>query len=142
MKKRNLKTLITIGTIALTFSTGMAANQTIPDKEITLEGRRPVHFNHKTHLDLGVSCGACHHDADHQPLTTEEIGAMDNTARLKCDSCHDENFENKELRKEKDIFHTNCLTCHREGINGKKGPTGCSSCHTKKKTKTMGIEGC
>lgn len=142
MKKRNLKSLIVAGTVALTFGISMAASQTFPEKEITLEGSRPVPFNHQTHLDLGISCGDCHHDTEHQPLTADEIGAMDDTAQLKCKSCHNEDFKNKELQKAKDIFHTNCRDCHSKGINGKKGPMKCSACHVKKQARSRTIEGC
>ncbi|MFO7760410.1 MAG: cytochrome c3 family protein [Thermodesulfobacteriota bacterium] len=141
MKKRNLKSLIVAGTAVLTLGIGGAASQVIPEKEITLEGKRPVHFNHKSHLDLGLTCGDCHHDAEHQPLTAETINAMDDKVQLKCDSCHNKDFQKEELQKGKDVFHSSCKDCHSKEINGKKGPTKCSSCHVRQQRK-IGLEGC
>ncbi len=142
MKKRHLRTATVIGTIALTFGISMAASQNYPEKEITLEGKRPVPFSHQTHVDLGVSCGDCHHNDEHQPLSAEDIGAMDDTSKLECVNCHNEDFKNKELQEAKDIFHNNCRGCHAEGIDGKKGPMRCGECHVRKETRSRTIEGC
>jgi len=141
MKKRNLKSLIATGTAVLALGIGVAVSQTMPEKEITLEGIRPVQFSHKSHLDLELGCGDCHHDAEHQPLSAETISAVDSKSRLKCGSCHNEDFQKEELRKGKDVFHSKCKDCHGKEINGKKGPTGCSACHVRKQRK-MNLEGC
>ena len=111
-----------------------------PDEPITIEGKKPATFNHQTHTALGLDCGTCHHDAEHQPLSAEDIAALPSADKLACESCHNENFANPKLQKRMNVFHTRCKDCHQEGVDGKKGPTKCSDCHVKKKTRA--IEGC
>ena len=65
---------------------------------------------------------------------------MDDGGKLKCVNCHNSEFTNPELRKAKDVFHARCQGCHKAGVDGKKGPLSCNSCHIKKKKKM--IEGC
>lgn len=112
-----------------------------PDGKITIEGKKPAQFNHQTHIKLGIACGSCHHDASHNPLTAEAIGEMPDGSGLLCANCHTKDFKNEKLQKRKDIFHARCQGCHKEGIEGKKGPTKCTSCHIKKEKKKT-IEGC
>ena len=58
-----------------------------PAKEIVIEGtKKSAKFSHPTHIDLGVTCGQCHHDADKKPLTDKDIGAMKNANKLRCAS--------------------------------------------------------
>ena len=111
-----------------------------PAKEITIEGKKPARFNHATHIKLGLACGTCHHDGEHKPLNSEKIGKLDDGGKLKCANCHNSTFVKPELQKRKDVFHARCKECHKTGVDGKKGPTGCNSCHVKKKKKA--IEGC
>jgi len=111
-----------------------------PAKELVLEGKKPAHFNHKTHTALGMECGVCHHDQKHVPLTAEAIGAVTDPATLSCMSCHNDQHPKQELRQAKDIFHARCKTCHQEGYQGKNGPTKCTDCHLKSDKKNL--EGC
>ncbi|MCF6291470.1 MAG: cytochrome c family protein [Desulfobacterales bacterium] len=119
------------GTMAMAAATeGLQA----PTVEIIIEGRKPARFDHQTHLALeGVTCGQCHHDAGHQPLSEEVIGAMANARQLACVSCHNQDFANEKLRKVKDAFHRRCKGCHKTGVAEIKGPTKCKACHLKKK---------
>jgi len=139
---RNLKIVaITIAlTIGATWSIAAATEPlSAPKDTITIAGKKPVNFNHQTHLDLGVTCGQCHHDAAHQPRTAENIAALSSGEELSCASCHNSDFANPELRGRKDIFHARCKECHKAGVNGKQGPTNCTACHIKQK---KAVEGC
>lgn len=109
------------------------AAATAPQEEITIDGRKPARFSHPTHLNMGLECATCHHDQNHDPLTAEQIGQMSDTSSLQCVTCHNSDHPNKDLQRAKDIFHARCKDCHKEGYNGKNGPTKCTSCHLKKK---------
>jgi len=109
-----------------------------PQEELTIEGKKPARFSHPVHLNLGLDCASCHHDQEHKPLSAEAIGALGDTSQLKCVTCHNSGFPNKDLQKAKDVFHARCQTCHKEGFAGKTGPKKCTDCHLKKK----GYEGC
>lgn len=111
-----------------------------PAEELVLQGKKPAHFNHKTHTVLGMECGVCHHDQKNAPLTAEAIGAVTDPATLRCVSCHNEQQPKQDLRQAKDIFHARCKICHQEGYQGKTGPTKCTDCHLKSDKKAM--EGC
>lgn len=111
----------------------------IPEKEITIQGKKPARFTHLTHLNLGLECGACHHDTDHNPLTVDAISSLGDPAKLRCVSCHNGDLANKDLQKAKDVFHARCKACHKAGYEGKKGPAKCNDCHLKKK---KAVEGC
>ena len=141
---KNRKTMIAIAAICMGLAMGFGFAQAgdpvkAPENTITIQGKKPVKFKHGVHLDLGIACGECHHDDKHQPRTAEGIGALADASTLKCVSCHNGDLANPKLQKAKDIFHTNCKSCHKAGVNGKNGPTKCSGCHVRKK-KT--IEGC
>ncbi|MEN8136486.1 MAG: cytochrome c3 family protein [Thermodesulfobacteriota bacterium] len=143
MKTRKITATIVAITIGLAVGIGtVQANEQIkaPAKSITITGKKPVKFNHTTHLQMGVACAECHHDEQHNPRTAESISALPDSGVLQCATCHNSDFANPELQKRKTIFHANCKTCHKTGLNGKKGPTKCSGCHLKKKRKA--IEGC
>lgn len=104
----------------------------VPDAEIIIEGeKKSARFSHPVHLNLGAECAQCHHDSEHQPLTAEEITAMENTLQLKCVSCHNSDFANPELQSAKAAFHARCKECHKQGVDGKTGPTKCTGCHVK-----------
>jgi len=103
-----------------------------PDAEIIIEGeKKSARFSHPVHLNLGVTCGTCHHGTQHQSLTAEEIGAMENSLQLRCASCHNKDFANPKLQTAKAAFHERCKECHKQGVNGKTGPTKCTDCHVK-----------
>lgn len=104
-----------------------------PQEEITIEGKKPARFNHQTHLAINISCGQCHHDTEHQPLSETDIAALMNGKQLQCGSCHNETFANEQLNSKKLIFHARCKECHKNGFNDKQGPTKCTACHVKKK---------
>jgi len=141
MKKESILTAAL--TVALSF--GMAAGAAAggglqaPTGPITIEGKKPVTFDHARHLALGLKCGTCHHDADHQPLTAEAISALPSGGQLACENCHNQNFANAKLQRRMNVFRARCEECHRAGVGGKKGPTKCSACHHRQK---RAIEGC
>ena len=112
---------------------------TAPKDELVIKGKKPARFPHKNHLDMGLKCGVCHHDAEHKPLTAEGIGSLEDPVKLSCVSCHNSDFANVKLQKAKDVVHTRCKDCHKAGYEGKKGPAKCSDCHLKKK---KAVEGC
>lgn len=111
-----------------------------PETKLIIEGKKPAQFNHQTHIKMGLNCETCHHDAEHKPLNADAIATLSNAKVLKCVSCHNTNFSNKDLQKQKDVFHARCKECHKAGHNGKKGPSGCTDCHIKKEKKA--VEGC
>ena len=131
------KPIILIAAIGLALliniSTGSAEEGlTAPTEELTIDGKKPARFPHATHLSIGIACGVCHHDGEHQGLSSEAIGAMNDASVLKCVSCHNPDHPDKKLQKAKDIFHARCKECHKTGYEGKKGPTKCTGCHIKK----------
>ena len=69
--------LVLITGIGTTLSLAIATEDWIYPKEaITIDGKKPAKFNHQTHVDLGVKCGHCHHDGEHNPLVSEAIAAL------------------------------------------------------------------
>jgi len=144
MKKRMLiagsmvAAALTLGLGALTVSAEGPLQA--PDRELTIAGKKPAHFNHSTHLKLGLDCGVCHHDDQHQPLTAAAIAALPDAKGLTCVSCHNSTFGNKELQQPKEVFHARCKECHKAGYEGKTGPSGCLDCHLKQQKKA--VEGC
>lgn len=144
MKKQSLylKALVLILAICgMASGLAIAANTlTVPDAAITIEGKKPATFTHSTHTTLGVACATCHHDSEHKPLNAGAISKLEDGTKLQCITCHNSEFAKPELQKAKDVFHARCKECHKTGVDGKKGPTGCSSCHIKKKKKA--VEGC
>lgn len=101
-----------------------------PVEEMIIEGeKKSARFSHPVHLDLGVTCGQCHHDSENQPLSDQDIAALTDKSQLKCASCHNQDFANPELQSAKDAFHARCKECHKQGVDGKTGPTKCSDCH-------------
>lgn len=109
---------------------------TAPAQELVIKGKKPARFNHAKHTALGLACGVCHHDAKHQPLSETAIAGQAKPDGLRCAACHTASFANEKLRRPMDVFHARCKTCHAEGINGKKGPTGCAACHAPAATAT------
>ena len=101
-----------------------------PDAEIIIKGeKKSARFSHPVHLKLGVACGQCHHDSQHQPLTDTDIGALENAQQLSCANCHNKDFSDPELQTVKNAFHARCKECHKKGVDGKTGPTKCTACH-------------
>lgn len=126
-------------TIGIGIQSVIAGNAIAPVETITIEGKKPVKFSHQIHTELGVSCGECHHNEEHNALTEQEISEMVASSQLQCVSCHNKDFKTPKLQKRKNIFHANCKDCHKKGFADKKGPTKCADCHGKKK---RAIEGC
>ena len=110
-----------------------AAGMKAPEAEIIIEGeKKSARFSHPVHLNIGVECGQCHHGSDKQPLTDKDIEAMDSNLQLRCASCHNKDLVNPKLQTPKAAFHARCKECHKQGVDGKKGPTKCTGCHVKK----------
>ena len=121
-------TWLFVGISIGTETTGMKA----PEAEIIIEGeKKSARFSHPVHLNIGVECGQCHHGSDQQPLSDKDIAAMDNNVQLRCASCHNKDFTNAKLQTPKAAFHARCKACHKQGVDGKKGPTKCTGCHVK-----------
>jgi hypothetical protein len=141
LNKKLVAALIALAVTGIWNSNTALAGETLkaPTAAISIEGKKPVTFDHQVHLKLGVACGQCHHDAKHQPRSAEAIGALAKGDELQCASCHNATFAKAELRERKEIFHTRCKECHKAGVNGKQGPTNCAGCHGKAK---KGVEGC
>jgi hypothetical protein len=128
--------------LGLCLGTGLVGADTpvgAPENELIIQGKKPARFSHSIHTGMGLECGVCHHDQEHNPLAAESIGALADVGELSCVSCHNDKHPSQELQKPKDIFHARCKTCHQEGYQGKKGPTKCTECHVKK---NKGYEGC
>jgi hypothetical protein len=136
MKKMWLMVLLAVSATWLCagLSVGtVAAGIKAPEAEIIIEGeKKKSRFSHPVHQNIGVDCGQCHHGSDHQPLTDKDIEAMDASQQLRCASCHNKDFANPKLQIPKIVFHANCKECHKQGIDGKTGPTKCTGCHVKK----------
>jgi len=110
------------------------------------EKYEPVEFSHAAHANArytkGIECVTCHH-------THEGDGPPD-----PCSDCHDVGGEADEDRKKTRSAHekakpfpfepgqeeVSCLGCHKAqnavlssgGRSGKKAPTKCTGCHSKK----------
>ncbi|MBU0730431.1 MAG: cytochrome c family protein [Proteobacteria bacterium] len=100
-----------------------------PEGELTLEGKKSARFGHEIHEKTGIQCAQCHHDKAHKGRTQEEIAAMEDTSQLQCLACHNQLFENENLKVRKAIFHAKCKECHKNGFEGKNGPVNCKGCH-------------
>jgi len=121
-------TALFVGTSFGTEGTGLKA----PETEIIIEGeKKSAKFSHPVHLNLGVACGQCHHDSQHQPLTDTDIAVMENGQQLSCANCHNKDFSDPKLQTPKAAFHARCKECHKQGVDGKTGPTKCTGCHVK-----------
>jgi formate-dependent nitrite reductase cytochrome c552 subunit len=121
-------TALFVGTSFGTEGTGLKA----PEAEIIIEGeKKSAKFSHPVHLKLGVACGQCHHDSQHQPLTDTDIAVMENGQQLSCANCHNKDFSDPKLQTPKAAFHARCKECHKQGVDGKTGPTKCTGCHVK-----------
>ena len=109
----------------------------VPHDEITIEGVRPAGFNHDTHLVHDMKCGVCHHKSTHEPFSNQEVIAQSKGTTLHCGHCHNEKFENEELRNLKIVMHKQCKGCHMVGYDGIKGPTRCIGCHKESQNKAI-----
>lgn len=135
MKRIGVLALFVLAGLWFVIGTSFAAEEQAtgaPGEEMILKGeKKSARFSHPVHLNLGVSCGQCHHNSEHQPLTDKDIAAMENSQQLRCASCHNENFSEPKLQSVKDAFHARCKECHKQGVGDKKGPTKCGDCHVK-----------
>lgn len=122
------------------FFTAAAEQLKAPAEQLIIAGKKPARFDHSVHLKMGLKCGTCHHDKDHQPLTAKAIASMTDSSQLACMSCHSKSRPQMELQTKRDVFHARCRACHRQGYQGKNGPTNCSGCHLKRKRQPL--EGC
>jgi len=101
-----------------------------PEAEMVIAGeKKSARFSHPVHLSLGISCGQCHHNSEHQELTENDIAGIEDPMQLRCASCHNNEFANPKLQTAKDAFHARCKECHKAGVDGKVGPTKCTDCH-------------
>lgn len=74
-----------------------------------------VLFNHRQHVDdYGLDCTDCHHEFDESEQKKPEA----------CSACHPED-ETGEVPKISDVFHEQCIDCHKDA----GGPVKCSGCH-------------
>ena len=112
---------------------GMAVAVENPQEQIIIEGVRPAVFSHDTHLGYGVKCGVCHHKSKDEPFTDQEVISLSSGKTLYCTHCHNEKFENEELRSLRTVIHERCKGCHQIGVDGVKGPIRCHGCHKTKK---------
>lgn len=113
-------------------SFGTEKGMQAPVAEMIITGeKKSAKFSHPVHLNLEVSCGTCHHGKEHQPLSAEDIAAMENNNQLRCVSCHNKDFTDAKLQTQKAAFHARCKECHKQGVGDKKGPTKCTGCHVK-----------
>jgi hypothetical protein len=146
MRKTILLSIFILSMAIMPFSDQLQAADgkplAMPETAITIEGKKPATFDHAKHADLGLTCGVCHHNGDHQPLAPEEIAAKTSGEELRCVSCHNSSFPVKNLQEPKDIFHSRCKDCHSKGVDGRKGPTQCGACHVKAKKSVKKLEGC
>ena len=111
----------------------IAANLQAPTEDIVIKGsKKSARFAHSLHIEIGLICGTCHHDANHEPLTRETISVMENSKPLRCNSCHNRDFPNPKLQTRKLTYHVRCKECHKKGYNDKNGPANCNGCHIKK----------
>ena len=102
-----------------------------PPEKVTIDAaakkQPPVPFSHQKHTKYAKSCDRCHHDAS--GLTAEAKVVV-----KKCSSCHLDPKGKvpgmREMSLTANPFHKACIGCHKEQ---KKGPTGCTVCHLKKK---------
>ena len=143
MNKRKSILILVIFSVMFSFSiaktqqrqlVGGAVGLQPPTEEIVIKGNeKSARFAHSVHIRMGLICGTCHHDANHEPYSQKAINVMENSNPLRCNSCHNANFANSKLTSRKMIFHARCKECHKKGFNGKHGPTKCNGCHIKKK---------
>ncbi len=135
MKKIWLLILLILSATWLFVGTSFGADEgglKAPEGEIVIAGeKKSAKFSHPVHLSLGLDCGQCHHDSKHEPLTDKDIAAMENSDPLRCASCHNKDFSDSKLQTPKNAFHTRCKECHKQGVDGKTGPTKCTGCHVK-----------
>jgi hypothetical protein len=135
MKRIWLSVLLVLSAVSLFAGASFGAEGQglqAPGSEIIIAGeKKSARFAHPVHLDLGVACGQCHHDSQHQALTDTDIAAMEDGQQLRCASCHNKDFSVPELQTLKDVFHARCKECHKQGVNGKTGPSKCTDCHVK-----------
>ncbi|MBU0484922.1 MAG: cytochrome c family protein [Proteobacteria bacterium] len=87
---------------------------------VTADAKKPATFPHKKHQDL-MGCGECHHTKTDDGKQGPYVAGQE----AKCISCHSAKDEFK------NNAHKRCKGCHKDGYNGKTGPTKCGDCHKK-----------
>lgn len=136
---KRIWTLIFVAAATTWFLAGTALGEEpsglkAPETEMVIAGeKKSARFSHPVHLSLGVTCGQCHHNSEHQPLTDKDIEVIDDPVKLRCASCHNSGFSDPKLQTPKDAFHARCKECHKAGVDGKVGPTKCTGCHVDSK---------
>jgi len=85
--------------------------------------RGPVMFSHRAHhQDYGLKCNACHHEYEEGKNIWKE-GDSANA----CADCHDEPYKNVgKMPSLHQAFHKNCVNCHKATDSA---PTACADCH-------------
>ncbi|MBW1649397.1 MAG: cytochrome c3 family protein [Deltaproteobacteria bacterium] len=95
-----------------------------------------VLFDHKTHaseIGYGVVCSDCHHHPEDDDSGLTACNSChtkdDKNTNLpeSCLDCHDAgDIEGTEMKNSIDVFHDQCIACHKESG---RGPVDCSQCH-------------
>ncbi|KIX11070.1 cytochrome c3 family protein [Dethiosulfatarculus sandiegensis] len=139
MKKGMLAIVVCLGLVAAAMVGSNSWAQKTPSgevqDEINIESpvfpkhRKPaVHFTHKKHsVDYKLKCDSCHHDYKDGKNMWKEGDKVQ-----KCEACHTSPKKNKgKLLSLMNAFHKNCKACHKEVGDPKKAPTKCNGCHKK-----------
>ncbi|MFH0926509.1 MAG: cytochrome c3 family protein [bacterium] len=131
MKKTLIVALLAISLMVVGISTLRAADLTKAPEEVEInskyekDSKPPLKFSHKKHAS--AKCDECHHDYEDGKNLWKEGDAV-----KKCSACH--TTENKKVLKE--AFHDNCWKgCHKTNKDAiaKNAPTKCNDCHVKTK---------
>ncbi|MBU0481387.1 MAG: cytochrome c family protein [Proteobacteria bacterium] len=115
--------------MALTFAVGASVAGNAGPETVKIDtpkkGGTSVNFDHKKHQGM-AECAACHHTKN----ADGSKGAYEAGKEAKCASCHDGSLKD-DVADAKKAAHKNCKGCHKDGVDGKTGPTKCDGCHTK-----------
>jgi len=135
MKNRGRIVLALVLGVAIlaAFALAYAATKA-PDKDITIHStdvftapkQTPVVFSHEKHKE--AKCDTCHHEFKDGKNVWKEGQEV-----KKCSACHKLAEQGKTLKLEK-AYHDMCQNCHKalKKENKKTGPTACVKCHPKK----------
>jgi len=131
MSKKSILLSVMMACLAtFAVATGSMAKDTGPEV-ITMQteqAKKPAVFPHRKHQEM-MECTTCHHTKDAEG---KQIPLPEDQHPAKCDSCHNKDFANKSLDGLMKVGHARCKGCHKDGLDGKKGPTKCEGCHPKK----------
>ena len=93
----------------------------------TADAKKPAAFPHKKHQEM-MKCAECHHTMTADGKKGPYVAGQEKA----CPTCHDgKQIKDHKVATFKNAAHQRCKGCHKEGLNGKKGPTKCSACHKK-----------